>query len=271
MENRHGIYAGDAAWREWFAKCAVSRCGAESARRLGGQIRAAMYAQLARFGFSRRDVGDDDPVSVFDAYFMLKGSRDSSKPLKTYFTHRILVEGLRLVDFVCGTLFGSRSGRVHDIAIDWIATSKGWKPRSLRDADGRRRVVWEGAGAEAVAEMEQPDVRDPADLLDIAPIRLDVERMLESVSRKTKVEKPKVALLCHVTAHGIPITETAVIEELGTEKSRAYAIREKVMETLKREMRKTEGGDSPLFGRILLEVVSANVPGHVLAKIGGAA
>ena len=141
MENRRDIYAGDAAWREWFAKCAVSRCGAENACRLGAQIRTAMYAQLARFGFSCRDTGNEDPVSVFDTYFMLKGSRDSAKPLKAYFVHRILVEGLRLVDFVCGTLFGARSGRVHDIAIDWIATFKGWKPRSLRDADGPSSIL----------------------------------------------------------------------------------------------------------------------------------
>ena len=139
MENteRNDIYAGDEAWREWFDACAVSRCGAANADRLGAQIGAAMYSQLARFGIVRSDVGEDDPVSVFDAYFMLKGSRDPGKPLKSYFAHRIKVEGLRLLDFVCGTLFGARSGRVHDIVVDWIASIKGWKPRSLRGSDGR--------------------------------------------------------------------------------------------------------------------------------------
>ena len=271
MGNRQDVYAGDAAWQEWFEKCAVSRCGADNANRLGKQIASAMYAQLARFGVSRHDAGDDDPISVFDAYFMLKGSRDSKKPLKTYFANRIKAEKPRLVDFVCGTLFGARSGRIHDIALDWIATIKGWKPRSLRDAEGRRRVVWESAGAEAAAELEQPDTQDPADILDVTPIKKSIQQILERVSKKTKVEKSNVALLCYVTAHDIPVTATAVIEELGMGKSRAYAIRDKVMDALKREMRKTEGGDSPLFGRILLEVVAANIPENVLAKIGGAA
>ena len=37
MENteRNDIYAGDEAWREWFDACAVSRCGAANAARLG--------------------------------------------------------------------------------------------------------------------------------------------------------------------------------------------------------------------------------------------
>ena len=44
MENteRNDIYAGDEAWREWFEVCAVSRCGAANAARLGAQIGAAL-------------------------------------------------------------------------------------------------------------------------------------------------------------------------------------------------------------------------------------
>lgn len=273
MENteRNDIYAGDEAWREWFDVCAVSRCGAANAARLGAQIGAAMYSQLARFGIARSDAGEDDPVSVFDAYFMLKGSRDPGKPLKSYFAHRIKVEGLRLLDFVCGTLFGARSGRVHDIVVDWIASIKGWKPRSLRGPEGRRLVVWESAGDEAVAELEQGCDADPAALLDISPLRQKVVATLEKISRKTKVEKSKVALLCYVTAQDIPITETAVLEELGTGKSRAYAIREKVMDLLKKELRNEKEADSPLFGRVLLETVESELPERLLAKIGGAA
>ena len=45
--ERQDRYAGDAAWLEWFDRCAVSRCDTEVAARLGAQIRAAMQAQLA--------------------------------------------------------------------------------------------------------------------------------------------------------------------------------------------------------------------------------
>jgi hypothetical protein len=267
--ERNDIYAGDEAWREWFDKCAVSRCGAENAARLGSQIGTAMYSQLARSGIARSAAGEDDPVSVFDAYFMLKGSRDTGKPLKSYFSHRIKTDGLRLLDFVCGTLFGARSGRIHDIVTDWIASIKGWKPRTVRDADGRRHVVWEGAGDASVAELELGHDADPAALIDLAPLRRKVAGMLEEISRKTKVEKAKVALLCYVTAQDIPITETAVLEELETAKSRAYAIREKVMEALREKMRNEEEGNSPLFGRVLLETVEAELSERVRAKLTG--
>ena len=90
---------------------------------------------------------------------MLKGSRDPGKPLKSYVAHRIKVEGLRLLDFVCGTLFGAHSGRIHDIVADWIASIKGWKPRSLRGPDGRRQVIWESAGDEAVFETPAGKLR----------------------------------------------------------------------------------------------------------------
>ena len=267
--DRQDRYAGDAAWREWFDRCAVSRCDAENATRLGAQIGTAMYAQLARCGLARDAAGSDDPVSVFDAYFMLKGARDPGKPLKAYFAHRIKVEGLRLVDFVCGTLFGARSGRIHDIVTDWIASIKGWKPRSIRGTDGRRHVVWEGAGDESVASLELGHDADPAALIDLAPIRQKVAVALEEISRKIKVEKAKVALLCYVTAQDIPITETAVLEELETAKSRAYAIREKVMEALREKMRNEEEGNSPLFGRVLLETVEAELSERVRAKLTG--
>ena len=137
--------------------------------------------------------------------------------------------------------------------------------------DGRRQVIWESAGDEAVAELEQGCDADPAALLDVSPLRQKVVAALEKVSRKIKVEKSKVALLCYVTAQDIPITETAVLEELGTGKSRAYAIREKVMDLLRKEMRNEKEADSPLFGRVLLETVESELPERLLAKIGGAA
>ncbi len=266
----NGSYAGDAAWREWFAMCAVERCAAKSEARLRSQVSSSMFSQLSRHGLSRDDACGDDPVAAFDAYFRLKGSRETRKPLKLYFAHRIKVEGMRMVDFVCGTLFGSASGRIHDIVIDWIATLKGWKPRSMRGEDGRRRLVWEGAAAEDVAELERADAADPAALLDVEPLKAKASALLEAVAGKIKAEKQSVALLYYATAQDIPITATAVLEVLQTAKSRAYALREKAMEALRRELKNDEDAASPLFARMLLEVCEAALGEEVRVKLGGA-
>jgi len=266
----NGNYAGDSAWREWFAMCAVERCSAANGERLRTQVSSAMLLRLARYGLSRADAGGDDPVAAFDAYFRLKGSRDEKKPLKLYFAHRIKAEGLRMADFVCGTLFGSLSGRIHDIVVDWIATLKGWRPRSVRGEDGRRRLVWESAGEDDIAQIEQPDTSDPAEFLDLEPLREKALSLIETVSWKIKAEKQSVALLYYATAQDIPITATAVLEVLKTAKSRAYALREKAMETLKRELKNDEDAASPLFARTLLEACEAALDEDVRAKLGGA-
>ena len=137
--GRQDLYAGDDAWREWFDVCFVDGCA--NAAALREQVASAMYAQLARFGFTRADVEGADPVLHFDAYFMLTGSRSKPKPLKLYFQHRMAAEDRPLNEFVCGTLFGSGSGRIHDIVRDWLATAKGWPPRSIRDTDGKRHLL----------------------------------------------------------------------------------------------------------------------------------
>ena len=175
-----------------------------------------------------------------------------------------------MIDFVCGTLFGAISGRIHDIVVDWIATLKGWKPRSLRDEDGRRKLVWENAGEEEIAELEQADTTDPATFLDVEPLQRKASALLETVARKIKAEKQSVALLYYATAQDIPITATAVLEVLQTAKSRAYALREKAMETLRRELRNDEDAASPLFARILLEACEATLGNDVRAQLGGA-
>ena len=149
-----GRYAGDAAWRNWFDICSVGGCPAEHSGALRRQVESAMYSTLSKRGVSREEAGADDPVAVFDAYFKLKGSRETKKPLKSYFAYRIKVEGMRLADFVCGTLFGSGAGRVHDIVLDWIASIKGWRPRKVKGPDGRRRIEWESAGPEEIAALE---------------------------------------------------------------------------------------------------------------------
>ena len=229
--GRQDIYAGDNAWREWFEVCNVDGC--EAAAALREQVASAMYAQLARFGFTRSDVDGMDPVLHFDAYFLLTGSRSKPKPLKLYFRHRMELEDRPLDEFVCGTLFGSGRGRIHDIVRDWIATAKGWKPRSVRDDEGRRRLVWERAA-------EADDVREtgcavswrPGAALDRAILWALSHEMFSAVAEKIKVEKRNVALLCYVAAHDIPVTKPEVLAELGVGKSRAYIIKETCMKNI---------------------------------------
>ena len=263
-------YAGDEAWQEWFDICSVAGCGVENAAKLRDEIESAMLSQLARYGFAADETGGDDPVAFFDGYFKLKGSREKSKPLKSYFAYRVAADGMKMVNFVCGTLFGSGAGRIHDIVLDWIAALKGWKPRSLRGADGKRHLEWENAGSEDIAQLEIAAENDPASTLDADNYRTRAEKLLETLSRKIKTEKPKVALLLYATAQDVSITDAAVLEGLKTAKSRAYAIREKTMKALRRELKEVEGADDPLFVRMLLETCEQNLPDGTLAKMGGA-
>ena len=263
-------YAGDEAWQDWFDICSVGGCPAEHAAALRRQVESAMYATLSKRGISREEAGADDPVAVFDAYFKLKGSRDKKKPLKSYFAYRIKVEGMRLADFVCGTLFGSGAGRVHDIVLDWIASIKGWRPRKVKGPDGRRRIEWEGAGPAEIAALEPSAESDPAALLDLEPMRGEIAALLERISLKIKLEKPQVAALLYATAQDMPLTDAALLEGLGVGKSRAYAMREKAMAEFRKEARAMEGAESPLFGRLLLEACEASAPKALRERTGGA-
>ena len=215
--GRQGLYAGDDAWREWFEVCFVDGC--TNATALREQVASAMYAQLARFGFTRADVEGADPVLHFDAYFMLTGSRGKPKPLKLYFKHRMAAEDRPLDEFVCGTLFGSGSGRIHDIVRD--------------DTAGKRHLVWERA-AEVDDARETIGVVSwrPGAALDRAVLWALSHEMFSEVAKEIKVEKQSVALLCHATAHDIPITTPEVLAALGVGKSRAYVLKETCMKKI---------------------------------------
>ena len=93
--------------------------------------------------------------------------------------------------------------------------------------------------------------------------------MLEKIADKIKVEKSKVALLLYATAMDVSITEPVVLEGLGSGKSRAYAIRDKAMQELERELNRIEGADDPLFGRLLLETCEKGLADDMRAKLGG--
>lgn len=249
-------YAGDRAWREWFDICSVSGCGPESSAALRSEIESAMFARLAKYGISREEIGGDDPIAAFDAYFKLKGSREKGKPLKSYFAYRIESEGMRMKDFVCGTLFGSTSGRVHDIVADWIGCIKGWKSRWLESEDGRRKVVWESAQSETEGSSVELsyDAPDVVGYLDLGFIRGEIAAGIGRIAEKLKLEKRQVALLSYAVAMNVSITEPTILESLGVGKSRAYTLKNKVLEELRGEFDEGEIADDPAFGRLLIEV-----------------
>lgn len=249
-------YAGDRAWREWFDICSVSGCGPESSAALRSEIESAMFARLAKYGISREEIGGDDPIAAFDAYFKLKGSREKGKPLKSYFAYRIESEGMRMKDFVCGTLFGSTSGRVHDIVADWIGCIKGWKSRWLESEDGRRKVVWESAQSETEGSSVELsyDAPDVVGYLDLGFIRGEIAAGIGRIAEQLKLEKRQVALLSYAVAMNVSITEPTILESLGVGKSRAYTLKNKVLEELRGEFDEGEIADDPAFGRLLIEV-----------------
>ena len=266
--GRQGLYAGDDAWREWFEVCFVDGC--TNADALREQVASAMYAQLARFGFTRADVEGADPVLHFDAYFMLTGSRGKPKPLKLYFKHRMAAEDRPLDEFVCGTLFGSGSGRIHDIVRDWLATAKGWKPRSVRDTAGKRHLVWERA-AEVDDARETIGVVSwrPGAALDRAVLWALSHEMFSEVAKEIKVEKQSVALLCHATAHDIPITTPEVLAALGVGKSRAYVLKETCMKKIAKFFSdKGIALNDPLAAQTLLAACESALAPETLKKLG---
>ena len=261
-------YAGDEAWTEWFEICSVDLCRPEFAARLREQVSAALYSRLARAGISREDAGGEDPVAFFDAYFKLKGSREKKKPLKSYFAHRIKDEGLEMVDFVCGTLFGSGSGRVRDIALDWISVIKGWKPRTVAGENGHRRLVWENAGDANLASVEQSEEPQSLDFLDEGPLRNDAERVIVAVAQRARLAQDAASLLVYATSHDISLTEPCILAALGAGKSQAYALREKVVAALERELRNVELADTPLFARVLVSAAAAHLPRGLQKELG---
>ena len=139
-------YAGDEAWREWFEVCSVALCGDGHAAALRAQIEAAMYARLAKCGVPKDDMGGEDPVAFFDSFFKLKGSRESPKPLKSYFAYRIAAEeGFRLRhSFRRGLRPGERHRNRLDIGRERVEAPQ--RVRRRRPPSPRMGDVGHGAG-----------------------------------------------------------------------------------------------------------------------------
>ena len=264
------LYAGDAAWQEWFDICSVAGCSERSAIALRREVESAMCAQLARMGFDGLDVGFDDPVAFFDSYFALRGRRTAKKPLKAYLAYRMRVEKRKMSDFVCGTLFGTRSGRIRDIVLDWISVLKGWRAHSCRRADGSRQLVWEhGTDVDALGSDLAAAETDSMSRLDRAQVVRDVEVLLARLAGSVSLTREQIALVVYVVAMNVPLTNAVVLKVLKCGKSRAYVVRDRVMASLRAELETFETASDVAFGDVLLERCSATLSAGLHRELEG--
>jgi len=263
--GQEDTYAGDEAWREWFEVCSVAGCSEQASAALRREVVSAMRAQLTRYGVEAGET--DDPVAFFDAYFTLKGSRTAKKPLKAYFEYRLKVEKLKMSDFVCGTLFGARSGRIRDIVLEWITVLKGWRAHSRRNPDGTRRLEWERA-TESGTNSEAASVEKPvAAGLDRPLVERDVERLLVRLAEAVPLSRERVAVILYAVAMDVPMTDRAVLKALDVGKSLAYQLRNKVVTVFRSLIDEIETATDESFGEVLLERCAATLPPGF--KLGG--
>ena len=229
---------GDAAWNAWFELCSVagvSKRDAALADGLRRYIGSAMKGQLARTGCALSAFDRDDPVSHFDAYFLLDSSRKeavSKKPLKQFLKWDMDENGIPLREAVCGKLFSHSKGIVRNIVRDWIFTVCGWKPRSITQENGTRKEVWEAAIApeEIARRLDAPTEFIQLDLSAEEAV-FAVTNLFSSLEKELGLEKRKIALLLYVTANSGTLDNPAVLETLEVKKSRAYTMKTSCIET----------------------------------------
>ena len=268
--EKEDLYAGDAAWQEWFDVCSVAGCSERSSVPLRREIVSAMRAQLARMGFDGQDVGFDDPVAFFDSYFTLRGHRTAKKPLKSYLAYRIKVEKMKMSDFVCGTLFGARSGRIRDIVLDWISVLKGWRVHSRRRADGSRQLVWEhGTDIDAFSSGLAAAETDSMARLDRTQVIRDVDLLLARLAESVPLTREQIALVVYVVAMNVPLTDAVVLKALKCGKSQAYVLRDRVMASLRAALESLETATDVAFGDVLLERCSAMLSAELHRELEG--
>ena len=269
-DGQKNLYAGDAAWQEWFDVCSVAGCSERSSVSLRREIVSAMRAQLARMGFGGQDVGSDDPVAFFDSYFTLRGHRTAKKPLKAYLAYRMRVEKRKMSDFVCGTLFGARSGRIRDIVLDWISVLKGWRAHSSRRADGSRQLVWEhGTDVDKLGSDLVAAETDSMARLDRTQVIRDVDLLLARLAESLPLTREQIVLVVYVVAMNVPLTDAVVLKALKCGKSQAYVVRDRVMASLRSELETFETASDVAFGDVLLERCSATLSAELHRELEG--
>ena len=237
---------GDAAWSAWFEFCSVARVAEHNAALAEGlrhQIEGAMKGKLARTGCNSSDFERDDPVSHFDAYFLLDSARkeaESQKPLKKALTWEMAENGIPLKQVVCGKLFSRAKGYLNNIVRDWIATVRGWKCHTIKQEDGTRKTLWEEYVPleETEGHMDEPAYFAHLDLSS-EEAATAVSNLFSSLEKELGLEKRKIALLLYVTANNGTLDYPTVLETLEVKKSRAYTMRAKCIEATARELEKS--------------------------------
>ena len=257
--DKYEMVGGDAAWRAWLDICSVAGVrdrDPDLANGLNQHISSEMATTLARSGYASKDFESDDSVSYFDSYFLLGSERNEAKgrkPLKQLYKYRMENEGIPLKELVCGVLFSPQKGKIRDIVRDWIATIKGWRPHSIKQSDGTRKIVWESASEkDEVASTRAAEytfgLRFDADAL-----KVQIADVFSEMENELKLEKPKIALLLYMTAKGATLDNPVILAKLGVGKSRAYTLKDKCMEMMADKLKKRDvRTDDIMFAKLLM-------------------
>ena len=258
-KDAYEMAGGDAAWRAWLDICSVAgvleQCP-DLAEGLRSQISSAMATALVRSGYSSKEFESDDPVAYFDSYFLLGSDRTeakSRKPLKQLYKFRMDNEGITLKEIVCGVLFSPQRGKIRDIVRDWIATIKGWRPHSIKQCDGTRKVVWESASEKNEIATTRAAEYIFGLRLDADALRFQIADVFSEMENELKLEKTKIALLLYMTAQGETLDNPVILEKLGVGKSRAYTLKGKCMEMMAGKLKKRDvRTDDIMFAKLLM-------------------
>ena len=276
-KDEYEMAGGDAAWRAWLDICSVAGVrdhDPDLANGLSEHISSEMAKTLARSGYASKDFESDDSVSYFDSYFLLASKRYEAKgrkPLKQCYKYRMENEGIPLKELVCGILFSPDKGKIRDIVRDWIATIKGWRPHSIMQDDGTRKVVWESASEEDEAVITGATGFTFGLRLDAAALRIQIADVFSEMEDELKLEKTKIALLLYMTAKGETLDDPVVQEKLGVGKSRAYTLKNKCMEMLAEKLKKRDvRTDDIMFAKLLMSSCRAILGSDSLKAIEGA-
>ena len=275
--DKYEIAGGDAAWEAWLDICSVAGVRDHDpvlANGLNEHISSEMATTLARSGYASKDFESDDSVSYFDSYFLLGSERNEAqgrKPLKQLYKYRMKNEGIPLKELVCGVLFSPQKGKIRDIVRDWIATIKGWRPHSIKQCDGTRKVVWESA-----SEKDEIATRRATEYifglrLDADALRVQIADVYSEMENELKLEKTKIALLLYMTAQGETLDNPVILAKLGVGKSRAYTLKDKCMEMMADKLKKRDvRTDDIMFAKLLMSSCRAILGSDSLKAIEGA-
>jgi hypothetical protein len=275
--DKYEIAGGDAAWRAWLDICSVAGVRdryPDLADGLNSHISATMTAALARSSWVSDEFLRDDPVSFFDSYFLLgseRGKAQGRKPLKQLYKYRMENEGIPLKELVCGVLFSPERGKIRDIVRDWIATIKGWRPHTITQSDGTRKVVWESASEKDEIASTRAAEYSFGLRLDADVLKVQISDVFSEMENELKLEKSKIALLLYMTAQGETLDNSVILERLGVGKSRAYTLKDKCVEIMADKLKKRDvRTDDIMFAKLLISSCKAILGSDLAKAIEGA-